>query len=132
MNYSADTWFFIQLSEDAEKALRIWKEIIEGKGRLVVSSIVIAETVKLLLRKNMKKGLNDFMIAFRTSDKIRVVDVTKLIAEEAGKISYSHNIPITDAIIAVTAVLTNHRNILSKDSDYRRLEKDGKIKRVFW
>jgi len=131
MNYSADTWFFIQLSEGSQKAEEIWKEIIEGKGRLVVSSIVIAETVKVLLRKNLKKRLNDFMIAFRSSDKINVVDVTKLIAEEAGRISYSYNIPITDAIITVTAILTDHCNILSKDSHYDILEKDEKIRKFF-
>ena len=132
MKYCADTWFFIQIAIKHPKALDIWKEITEGKGRLVVSTIVVAETVKQLLMKNKEKELEAFLEAFRSSEKIIVIDVNREIAEKAGRYSFSYKIPTTDGVILATAILTEHTNILSEDVHYRVAEKQKKIKRVFW
>lgn len=132
MRYCADTWFFLQLSNNHPKALEIWKEIKEGKGRLAVSTVVIAETVKHLLRKNLKRDLESLSHAFNTSEKITIVDVTKKIAEEGGKFSYSQDMPVIDGIIQATAISMDYTNILSDDEHYKIAEKRKLIKRIFW
>jgi len=132
MNYSADTWFFLELGKKSPKAEKIWKEVTEGKGRLVVSTIVVAETINKFLKKNVKNPLFDFMLGLRTTEKIHVVDVTRTIAHEAGKLGYTFNMPITDAIILSTAILTDHDKVLTKDEHFLPAEKQNKIKRVFW
>lgn len=132
MNYSADTWFFLELSKKNAKAQRIWKEVTEGKGRLVVSTIVVAETIKKFLKRNVKKPLFDFMLGLRTTEKIHVVNVSSTIAQEAGKLGYTFNIPIVDAIILSTAILTGHDKILTKDMHFRSAEKQKKIKIINW
>jgi len=132
MRYCADTWFFIQLANGHPKALEIWKEIKDGKGRLAVSTVVIAETIKQLLRKNLQKDLESLSNAFGTSEKITVVDVTNEIANEAGKFSYSQDMPIIDGIIQATAISMNYPNILTNDEHYKPAERQKLIKRVFW
>ena len=132
MRYCADTWFFIQLANNNPKALEIWQEIKDGKGRLAISTLVIAETIKQFLRKNMKKDLESLSHAFTNSEKISVVDVTKEIAEMGGKFSYYHDMPIIDSIIQATAVTMNYTNILSSDEHYKIAERQKIIKRIFW
>jgi len=70
VKYCTDTWFFLQIANQHPKAIDIWKEIKEGKCRLVVSTVVIAETIKQLLRKNLNKHIDSLSEAFRTSNKI--------------------------------------------------------------
>ena len=132
MKYCADTWFFIQLAEQHPKAIDIWKEIKEGKGRLVVSTVVIAETVKQLLRKNLSKDIDLLSQAFKTSEKVRVIDVTKEIAEDGGRYAYSQNMSTIDGIIQATAIKTDYRDILSNDEHYKQAEKRKSIKRIYW
>lgn len=132
LKYCVDTWFFLQLANQHPKAINVWKEVKEGKGRLVVSTVVIAETVKHLLRKNLNKYLDSLSEAFRTSDKITIIDVTKEIAEDGGKYSFGQNIPTIDGIILSTAIKTEHRNILSDDTHYKTAEKQKLVKRIFW
>lgn len=132
MKYTADTWFFLQLVKKHPKAIEVWKEIIEGKGRMIVSTVVIAETVKNFLMKNLNKELKTIMDNLRSSEKVSVVEVTKEIAEEGGKYAYSYNMPTIDGIILETAILMEHTNILSIDEHYIKAEKQGKIKRVCW
>lgn len=132
MRYCVDTWFFLQIANRHPKAIEIWNEILEGKGRLIVSTVVIAETVKQLLRKNLKKDLKVFSDDFSNSEKITVVDVTKDIAESGGKFSYSANMSVIDGIIQATAISMNCQNIISNDEHYKTAERQKIIKRIFW
>ncbi|MBI3412568.1 MAG: type II toxin-antitoxin system VapC family toxin [Candidatus Aenigmarchaeota archaeon] len=132
MKYCADTWFFIQLTNRHPKAVDIWSEIKSGKGRLVVSTVVIAEAVKEILKNNLFRDLGDFLHAFSVSENITVIDVTKEIATDGGKYSFSQNMTTIDGIIQATAIKTDHINILSRDEHYKKAEKQGLIKRVFW
>ena len=132
MKYCADTWFFLQIANQHPKAVDVWKEIKEGKGRIVVSTVVIAETIKQLLRKNLNKHIGSLSEAFRTSDKITVIDVTKEIAEDGGRYAYGQDMPTVDGIILSTAIKTDHRNVLSNDEHYKTAEKQKLVKRIFW
>ena len=132
MNYCADTWFFLQIANQHPKAIAVWKEVKEGKGRLVVSTIVIAETIKQLLRKNLNKYIDPLSEAFGTSDKIILIDVTKEIAEDAGRYAYGQDMPTVDGVILSTAIKTDHTNVLSNDEHYKTAEKQKLVKRIFW
>ncbi len=132
MKYCADTWFFVQLTNRHPKAVGIWEEIKSGEGRLVISTVVIAETVKELLKQALAANLDAFLHAFEVSEKIMVIDVTKEIASDGGKYAFSQNMTTVDGIIQATAIKTDYRNILSGNEHYKKAEKQGLIKRIFW
>ncbi|MBI2543199.1 MAG: PIN domain-containing protein [Candidatus Aenigmarchaeota archaeon] len=132
MNYSADTWFFLQLVNKHSKAIAIWKEIIEDKSRLLVSTVVIAETVKRFLMKNLKKELEDLLVNLKNSEKILIAEVTTEIANDAGKYAYSYGMTVVDGIILSTALKMDYKNIISIDEHFEQAEKQKLMKRIFW
>ncbi|MFH0836824.1 MAG: PIN domain-containing protein [Candidatus Aenigmatarchaeota archaeon] len=132
MKYTADSWFFIELINQNTRALNIWMEINEGKSRLIVPSIVIAEIVRKFLKNNLNRELQTLLNGFNNTEKIRIVDLTKEIAEHSGKLSYTYNMPMVDAIILTTAILTEYNNIITDDPHFKPAEKQNRIKRVRW
>ncbi|MBI5332135.1 MAG: PIN domain-containing protein [Candidatus Aenigmarchaeota archaeon] len=132
MKYTSDSWFFIKLVEKDPKAIALWEDIKYGKARLIVPSVVITEIVKKYLMRGLNKELDMFISGLNSSENIFVADLTREIAEEAGKLSYSFNIPTIDSIVVATAVSTGYTNIISDDSDYKIAEKQNKIKRIRW
>ncbi len=132
MNYSVDTWFFLQLANKHPKAITIWKEIIEGKGRLLVSTVVIAETVKRFLMKNLKKESEELLVNLKNSEKVLIAEVTTEIANDAGKYAYSYDMTTADGIILSTALKMDYKNIISIDEHYEPAERQKLIKRIFW
>jgi predicted nucleic acid-binding protein len=132
MRYAADSWFFIKFMEKDSKAIALWEDIKYGKGRLAVPSVVITEIVKKFLTRGLNKELDMLILGLNSSEKIFIIDLTREIAEEAGKLGYSFNVPTIDSIVLATAIKTGHNNIISDDSDYKKAEKQGKIKRIRW
>lgn len=131
MNYTADTWFFVQLIEEKkEKAKSIWTEIKEGKGRLIVPTVVIVEMSKRLLKKNLGEELNDFLMGLEKSEKIFVVELTSKIAAMAGKLGNSYDLKIADSVILATAIYTDYTNIITDDEHFTMPAKHGKIRVV--
>lgn len=132
LNYSADAWFFLQFVNKHPKALAVWRDIIEDKSRLLVSTAVIAELVKRFLMKNLKTELEEILIKLKNSEKISIAEVTIEIANDAGRYAYSYDMTTVDGIILATAINTDYKNILSKDEHFKIPEKQKLIKRVFW
>ena len=132
MNYSADTWFFLQLASKHPKAIAIWKEIIEGKGRLLVSTVVIAETVKRFLMRKFRSELETLLVNLGDSEKISIAELSKELAQEAGKYAFSYSMTTVDSIILANAIASGHTNIISNDEHFKRPEKQKLIKRIFW
>lgn len=131
MNYTADTWFFLKLiGEENEKARQIWKEITEGKGRLVVPTVVIAELSKKLLNRNFSNELQELMIELERSEKIHIADLTTKTALFAGKLGSSYNMPAFDSVILATAISTGHTNVLADDEHFALAVKNNQIKPV--
>lgn len=130
MKYTADTWFFIKLADKDEKALKIWGEIIEGKGRLVVPTIVLVELTRSFLRKNLAKDLENLIFGFEKSKKIFLVDLTPEIAKLAGKFADSYDIPTVDSVILATADVTEFTDLLSGDKHFIPAFRDGKIRLI--
>jgi predicted nucleic acid-binding protein len=129
MKFTADSWFFIQLNNRVEKAMKIWREVKEGKSKLVVPTVVLVEITKFL-KSNQSRDVNELISALNRSDKIIISELTPEIAILAGKFGNSYNIPVIDSIILATAVITEFNNLLSADNHFLRAEQEGKIKRI--
>jgi len=131
MKYTADSWFFIQLSRGAQKAVEIWKDIKLGKARLVVPTIVIVEVKKRLLGYGFSKYAEEFIDELEASQKISIIDLTLNMAKEAGKLGYSYDCTTADAVILATAIETGYINLLTDDKHhFTQAEKHGKIRIV--
>lgn len=128
MKYTADTWFFIQLSKGVQKSVEIWKDIKLGKARLIVPTIVIVEVKKRLLGYGISKYSEELIDELEASQKISIVDLTLDIAKEAGKLGYTYNCTTSDAVILATAIETGYINLLTDDKHFLQAEKQGKIK----
>lgn len=125
MKYTADSYFFIQLSKGMQKAKNIWEEIKLGKGRLVVPTIVLVEIKKRLLSHGLNQYANELIEELEASQKVSIIDLTLDIAKKAGN-SYKCTTP--DAVILTTAIETGYFNLISDDQHFTLAEKQGKIK----
>jgi predicted nucleic acid-binding protein len=132
MKYTADTWFLIKLITGDEEAIKIKDEVIEGKSRLVIPTIVIAELVREMVRKGNPSMVNSLMRSLLVSSKITIANLDQMIAMEAGKMGITFNIPLVDSTILATAIIFEHTSILTNDEHYKLAEKRDRIKRVFW
>ncbi len=130
MKYTADSYFFIQLSKGTEKAKEIWEEIKLGKGRLVVPTIVIVEVKKRLLSYGLSKYADELVEGFEASQKISIVDLTLELAKKAGTTGNSYKCTTADAVILTTAIETGYNNLISSDKHFIPAEKQGKIKLI--
>lgn len=128
MKYTADSYFFIQLSKGTEKAKEIWEEIKLGKGRLVVPTIVIVEVKKRLLSYGLSKYADELVEEFEASQKISIVDLTLELAKKSGTTGNSYKCTTADAVILTTAIETGYNNLISNDKHFIPAEKQGKIK----
>lgn len=129
MDYTADSWFFIQLVEEKEeKAGKIWREFSEGKSKLVIPTIVVAELCKRFLRKNLSREFENFVEDLEKSEKIITVDLTPKIAFLAGRLGHTYNMPTEDSVILATAISTGHINILTSDEHFILPARQDKIR----
>ena len=128
MKYTADSWFFIQLSKGVEKAKNLWNEIKIGKARLVVPTIVIVEIKKRLLASGLSKYAEELIDELEASQRISIIDLTLDIAKESGRLGNTYNCTTADAIIIATAIQTSYINVITDDEHFIAAEKQGKIK----
>ncbi len=133
MRYGADTWFILALSDRDPKSLEIIRECKEGKAQVVVPMVVYAESTKKFFQRGVgKEAVKMFWGSIESSEKIRIVALTKDIAEEAARISLTYNIPLIDACVAATTKLTACDILLSGDADYALLQKKKYLKVQSW
>ena len=128
MNYTADTSFFIRLGEGAPRAIQIWGEIIEGKGRLTVPVIALAELKRNYLKKGLVKEIEEMIHLLNNSQKISLLSLTPDLASMSANVSHAYNLTIIDAIIVTSSMVSGFTNLLTSDSVFFRVQKDGKIK----
>ena len=127
MRYTADTYFFIKLSESVPKALVLWREIVEGKGKLVIPTVVLVELKNRFLKRNLKKEAEELISIFEDSSKIVLIPLTTDLAKKAGSLSYTYNMTNFDAVVLTTAIETDHKNVLTSDPSFLRASKNGLI-----
>ena len=127
MMYTADTSFFIRLSEELPKAVAVWHEVVEGKSRLAVPTIVLVELKNRMLKRDMQKEAEELINTFEESSKITLVPLTAELAKKAGSLSYTYNMTNFDSVILATAVETEYKNVLSSDPSFVKATKQGLI-----
>jgi predicted nucleic acid-binding protein len=108
----SSTWISYFFEESKEG-----KEIIEGEFTLVTSSLSLFEIKKKLLslKKDPKPAL-DFV-----KKRGNIVVPGTIIAERAAEISVERKLPAVDAIIYVTALISNSE-LITEDNDFRGLD----------
>lgn len=127
MKYTADTYFFIKLSESVPKALALWHELVEGKGKLAIPTVVLVELKNRFLKRNLQKEADELVSTFEDSSKIVLIPLTTDLAKKAGNLSYTYNMTNFDAVVLATAIETGYKNILTSDPSFLRASKHGLI-----
>ncbi len=127
MKYTADTYFFIKLSESVSKALALWQEIVEGKSKLVIPTVVLVELKNRFLKRNLQKEAEELIRVFEDSSKIILIPLTTDLAKKAGSLSYTYNMTNFDAVVLATAIETGYKNVLTSDPSFLRASKHGLI-----
>lgn len=130
MKFTADTSFFVRLSEGNEKAIEFWKEICEGKGRLVIPTVVLVELKNGFLKKGLKKECDELLLKFDASSRITIVPLTSDLAKKAGGLSYTYNMTNFDAVVLATAIEAEYTSILTTDSIFLKAKKDGIVQTI--
>jgi predicted nucleic acid-binding protein len=132
MKYCADTWFFIELSKQEPKALKIINTLKKSKNILIVPSVVILELTRRAIRTGTKKYVDDLINTMKSVKNILIAECDVDIAEKAGEISAVFNIPSIDSIIAATSIINKCNKLISDDSHFNKLKKSKLIKLVSW
>lgn len=124
MKYCADTWYMIKLATKDAKALEIKRNVLEGRDRLYLPTIVIMELFRKLMQKGKREAeMEGFLGNLTASEKMKTVFLDESIAKEAAKLSFSHNVPTVDSVVAATCKLSNCDKLLSDDADLKKLHK---------
>ncbi len=124
MRYCTDTWFILGLFHEEAKNITILNDVKEGKDYLIIPMVVYAEATKKLLQRGVSQDTLDlFWQGVEQSDKIKLVELNKPIAQEAAIISLSYAVPMVDSFVAATAKITNCDILLASDADYNLLKK---------
>ena len=133
MRFCADTWFLISLTKKEEKAIKIMRNVIQGKDRLIIPSIVICEFFKKMFQKGKEGSKVDEIIReARASRNVEIVLLDENIAKEGAKVSFSHGIPTIDSIIAATCKILDCHFLLSDDPHFQKLVKKEYLKMKSW
>lgn len=124
MKYCADTWFMIKLATRDSKALEIKENVLEGKDRLYIPTIVVTELFRKFMQKGKKEAeMESFLNNLTASEKVKTVFLDENIAKEAAKLSFSHDVPTVDSVVAATCKLSNCDKLLSDDRDLKKLHR---------
>jgi len=133
MKYCADTWFLFELKNKSKKALELYKEILYGKGKLIIPSICIFELIRLAIRSGITLSSIDSLInEMKVSQKIQVIVLDENIAKEAAKVSVTFGVPTVDSIVAATFKISGCDILLSKDDDLSLLAKKKYLRIENW
>ena len=133
MKYCADTWFLLKLAEKDFKTLEIKRNIIEGKDRLLIPTVVILELFRKLMQKGKKEiEIESFLRNLTALEKVKTIFLDELIAKESAKISISYDVPTVDSIVVGTYKATDADILLSDDEDIKKLGKKKIINFQSW
>lgn len=114
----------IKLATKDAKALDIKRNILEGKDALYLPTIVITELFRKLMQKGKREAeMEGFLNNLTASEKVKTVFLDENIAKEAAKLSFSHNVPTVDSVVAATCKVSSCDRLLSDDKDLKKLHR---------
>ncbi len=92
-----DTGFFIKVFEGNEKAVQVWRIIVEGELKALTSSLVLFELRRLFHKLGRIEEWDAIKEAITLN--CEVVPVNLDIAESGADISHGTGLPAVDALI---------------------------------
>ncbi len=126
MKIGLDTGFFIDILFKKEKAISIWEDLIKKDYSVYVSSLVIYELTKRLLKvQKFKKVSKYFYEAIK--DNCYIIKIDEEIAIQAAHLSYSTGVHMADCLIYTCYKSVDCNIIFTKDRHFLEL-KDKKMK----
>jgi predicted nucleic acid-binding protein len=110
-----DTGFFVKLSKNNSKSLKIWQGIVDGDDS-VVSCMTLFELKRLSLKGSLDADDLDHLIeAIMSICKVIWLDNLE-ISNLAANISHGTGIPAIDSLIIAGFILSNVKIIYTTDS----------------
>ena len=127
--YVTDThsliWYLIDSSNLGLNANEVFKEIEEGKAKLLIPAIVVAEVIYIAESGKVKADLNSLILKIQEAENFEVspLGLNQLLCfKEQTKISEMH-----DRLIVCEALL-NKARVITKDREI----KDSGLVEVVW
>ncbi len=117
-----DTGFFIKVFEGNEKAVQVWRIIVEGELKALTSSLVLFELRRLFHKLGRIEEWDAIKEAITLN--CEVVPVNLDIAESGADISHGTGLPAVDALIYASVM--NVDEFYTTDRSFEILKKKSK------
>lgn len=127
MNAVIDTRFFIVhfLADDREtvnKTRRILEDLQKEDNRGTIPTVVVHELYKFEMEK-LGREVADLRVNSILKSKLKIVDLDSQTAIEAARLRCKYaDLPMVDAIIAATAIITSSDFVLTDDIHIRQVK----------
>ena len=122
----ADTMIFIYHLQDHPRYVSATQAILEawegGSHQGITSVLSLAEVLVKPLRDGNKEAADEYRRLLTTFPNLRLVEVSRGIAELAAKLRAAHGLPMPDMIQLATALTTGATGFISNDSGFRRVK----------
>jgi len=133
MRYCVDTWFLLELNKRDERAVRIFRETLEGKNRMIIPTVTVLELIRSNIKAGERLSKSDSMLnELKATQKVQLIALDETVAKEAAKVSITHGVPTIDSVVAATCKLSNCDRLLSKDSHLKKLDSKKYLQIECW
>ncbi len=130
MRIGADTYFLVLLANKDSHTQQLFRQVIEGKHELFISTISITEISTVLYRKGQPELAEKMKAQLVAFPSVNLVSVSLDIASDAAKRKHSFGLSTCDSIILSTALMEDCDVFIAEDSDYKQVKEQGVIKIV--
>lgn len=123
---AADTMVFIYHLQEHPRYVPATQVILEawekGAPQGVTSVITLAEVLVKPFRGGNQVATEDYRRLLTTFPNLRLVEVSRNVAELAARLRAAHGQPMPDMIQAATALISGATGFISNDPAFRRLK----------
>lgn len=121
-----DTMVFIYHLQEHPRYVSATRVILDawekGSHRGVTSVISLAEVLVKPLRDGNAEAAEDYRRLLTTFPNLRLLDVSRGIAEAAARLRAAHGLPMPDMIQAATAVTAGATGFISNDPGFKPIQ----------
>ncbi len=129
MPVAIDTNVFLSIlykEMDYQKCVDVIKKF-EVNDR-IISVITLTEMVSSIYTRSEEKYTEGIALLERVVVENNIINVTKEIANLAGKLKSKYNFSLADSVILTTALILNCDAIITKDPEFEKVEEIKIIK----
>lgn len=119
MTLGGDTGFLIGVIELNETALHHWQGVLDGRHRLVLSTLTIHELLGHYYKRGQGDTVKQLIAQIRLLDNATFVPVDEVIAERAAGYRHGLGMPAMDSLILATFVEHGCDLVLSTDAHFQ-------------